>query len=214
MDDNELNGMEEDIIDFEDEDGNVIPFAVIDYVFYNGDEYALLTLAEGRCAQDDYYLVPIPELPKNLAYRYSYKVEGAVPLAGRRLLVFFRDGSVKMADVARIVGNDRHFAPVLADEAIFQALSVQAGGYGVAWGEGVEIADHDLFQHGRRIPLSADDFRSFISTQVVGSTEAAEILGCTRQNIDNLAQRGRLRPVKAGGKLKLFLRGDVLDRMS
>lgn len=43
MDENEMNGMEEDIIDFEDEDGNVIPFAVIDYVFYNGEEYALLT---------------------------------------------------------------------------------------------------------------------------------------------------------------------------
>ena len=43
MDDNEMNSMEEDIIDFEDEDGNVIPFAVIDYVFYNGEEYALLT---------------------------------------------------------------------------------------------------------------------------------------------------------------------------
>ena len=43
MDENNLNNMEEDIIDFEDEDGNMIPFAVIDYVFYNGDEYALLT---------------------------------------------------------------------------------------------------------------------------------------------------------------------------
>ena len=43
MDENEMNSMEEDIIDFEDEDGNVIPFAVIDYVFYNGDEYALLS---------------------------------------------------------------------------------------------------------------------------------------------------------------------------
>ena len=43
MDENEMNNMEEDIIDFEDEDGNVIPFAVIDYVFYNGEEYALLT---------------------------------------------------------------------------------------------------------------------------------------------------------------------------
>jgi uncharacterized protein YrzB (UPF0473 family) len=43
MDENEMNGFEEDIIDFEDEDGNVIPFRVIDYVFYNGDEYALLT---------------------------------------------------------------------------------------------------------------------------------------------------------------------------
>ena len=43
MDDNNLNNMEEDIIEFEDEEGNIIPFAVIDYVFYNGDEYALLT---------------------------------------------------------------------------------------------------------------------------------------------------------------------------
>ncbi len=43
MDENEMNSMEEDIIDFEDEDGNIIPFAVIDYVFYNGEEYALLT---------------------------------------------------------------------------------------------------------------------------------------------------------------------------
>ena len=43
MDEYEMNGMEEDIIEFEDEDGNVIPFAVIDYVFYNGEEYALLT---------------------------------------------------------------------------------------------------------------------------------------------------------------------------
>ena len=38
-----MNGFEEDIIDFEDEDGNIIPFAVIDYVFYNGEEYALLS---------------------------------------------------------------------------------------------------------------------------------------------------------------------------
>ena len=43
MDDNEMNSMEEDVIDFEDEEGNIIQFAVIDYVFYNGDEYALLT---------------------------------------------------------------------------------------------------------------------------------------------------------------------------
>ena len=42
MDENEKNSMEEDIIDFEDEDGNVIPFEIIDYVFYNGEEYALL----------------------------------------------------------------------------------------------------------------------------------------------------------------------------
>ena len=53
MDENEMNSMEEDIIDFEDEDGNVIPFAVIDYVFYNGEEYALLTEVTDEPEEED-----------------------------------------------------------------------------------------------------------------------------------------------------------------
>ena len=52
MDENEMNGMEEDIIDFEDEEGNVIPFEVIDYVFYNGEEYALLVEATEEEQED------------------------------------------------------------------------------------------------------------------------------------------------------------------
>ena len=37
------DGMEQDTIIFEDEDGNEYEFAVRDYFFYNGEEYALLT---------------------------------------------------------------------------------------------------------------------------------------------------------------------------
>ena len=40
MADNEMNNMEEDIIVFEDEDGNEYNYAVVDYLFYNGEEYA------------------------------------------------------------------------------------------------------------------------------------------------------------------------------
>ncbi len=43
MTDNEMNNMEEDIIVFEDEDGNEYNYSVQDYLFYNGEEYALLT---------------------------------------------------------------------------------------------------------------------------------------------------------------------------
>ena len=46
MDEMEMNGMEgmgEDVIVFEDEDGQEYEFSVVDYFFYNGDEYALLT---------------------------------------------------------------------------------------------------------------------------------------------------------------------------
>ena len=35
MTDNEMNNMEEDIIVFEDEDGNEYCYEVIDYLFYN-----------------------------------------------------------------------------------------------------------------------------------------------------------------------------------
>ena len=46
MNENEMNGMEgmeEDVIVFEDEDGQEYEFSVVDYFFYNGEEYALLT---------------------------------------------------------------------------------------------------------------------------------------------------------------------------
>lgn len=53
MEENGMNGLEEDLIDFEDEDGNVIPFVVVDYVFYNGEEYALLTEVSDEDSEED-----------------------------------------------------------------------------------------------------------------------------------------------------------------
>ena len=43
MQNNEMNNMEEEPIIFEDEDGNRYSYNVVDYLFYNGEEYALLT---------------------------------------------------------------------------------------------------------------------------------------------------------------------------
>ncbi len=53
MSDKEMNGMEPDIIDFEDEEGNTIPFEVIDYLFYNGEEYALLVEATEEESEEE-----------------------------------------------------------------------------------------------------------------------------------------------------------------
>ncbi len=43
---NNMDGMEEDVIVFEDEDGQEYRFVVEDYMFYNGEEYALLADAD------------------------------------------------------------------------------------------------------------------------------------------------------------------------
>ena len=48
MADNEMNNMEDDIIVFEDEDGNEYYYTVIDYMFYNGEEYALMVESDAE----------------------------------------------------------------------------------------------------------------------------------------------------------------------
>lgn len=53
MTDNEMNNMEEDIIIFEDEDGNEYSYLVVDYMFYNGEEYALLTESDDEEEDED-----------------------------------------------------------------------------------------------------------------------------------------------------------------
>ena len=53
MSDNEMNNMEEDVIVFEDEDGNEYNYTVVDYMFYNGEEYALLTEEDTEVNDDN-----------------------------------------------------------------------------------------------------------------------------------------------------------------
>ena len=65
------------------------------------DEFGLLMLSMGRCAQDDYYLVPVEEgqLPAQIPKRFARLIEDVVPLENFELLVFFRDGTVKKCSI-------------------------------------------------------------------------------------------------------------------
>lgn len=53
MREEEMNGMEDDLIVFEDEEGNEYSYSVVDYLFYNGEEYALLTDAAAEPEEDN-----------------------------------------------------------------------------------------------------------------------------------------------------------------
>lgn len=179
------------------------------------DEFKLLMLSEGRCEQDSYYLVAVePELITLRFYdRYEKKIEDVVPLQDHSLLVFFRNGKTKRCDIAALKREDRHFKPILASEQLFEKVSIQPGGYGVAWGENIFIADSELYRAGIEIPLSMDDFISFLSHRVISTSEAAELLSCSRQNINELVTRGKLHPVKTEQKNTLFLKTEIIQRM-
>lgn len=178
------------------------------------DPYRLLLLSRGRCAQDDYYLVPISEekLPETIQKRFARKIEDIVPLADFRLLVFFRDGAVKLCNLLPYFAKHPEFSVLVQNPELFRNAQLLAGGFGVGWDEKLTIPDSTLYSIGTGTLLSSEDFLTFVTERVVNTQEAAEILNCSRQYINELVQNGKLHPVKATEKNTLFLKSELLRR--
>ena len=178
------------------------------------DEFAMLMLASGRCEQDDYYLVPIAEdaLPPQIVRRLNRKIEDVVPLRNNCLLVFFRDGIIRKCDLSTYFEKENRFSILTKRPDYFACIQIQTGGYGVQWDENLSISYSVLYKMGHRIPLSAEDFKAFASERVINAAEAAEILNCSRQYINELVKTDKLHPIKATEKNTLFLKCEVLKR--
>lgn len=179
------------------------------------DEYKLLVLSEGRCAQDSYYIAEVSqeELPDSFAERFGRKVEDVIPLSELTLLVFFRNGEIKRCELQEYFAGRKEFSPLLNNVDYFRNVGIQIGGYGVCWGEQLVISDHELYDCGESIPLNQKDFTVFVQQRVVTTAEAAELLQCSKQNIDDLIRRGKLHPIKEAPKSKLFLKSEILQRL-
>lgn len=178
------------------------------------DEFQLLMLGKGRCSQDEYYLVPIDEskLPEQIRKRFSKRIEDIVPLDDFALLVFFHDGIIKKCSLKEHFEENLRFNVLLHNEQYFSDAKLQPGGYGVEWDINLSISDSLLYGIGKTVPLTASDFQSFAVQRVVNVAEAAEILGCSRQNIDYLTKNGKLHPIKLSGKNTLYLKSEILKR--
>lgn len=178
------------------------------------DEFALLILAEGRCAQDDYYLVPINEddLPKEITNRFAMRVEDVLPLDNFCLLVFFRDGIVKKCDLKSHFEKTNALCILLKKPEYFASVQVQTGGYGVSWDVNLTMSGAELYRKGKTVPLTMADFQNFVAQRVINASEAAEILDCSRQNVIDLTKRGKLHSIKSSEKNTLYLKSEVLKR--
>lgn len=178
------------------------------------DEFALLMLAMGRCAQDGYYLAPVEEsqLPIQIQKRFARLIEDVVPLDNFELLVFFRDGAVKKCSIKERFANAKSFQVLFKNESFFYAVHLQPGGHGVEWDVHLSVGAATLYGIGKKIPLTVSDFQNFVVHRVVNVAEAAEILNCSRQNIDYLTKAGKLHPIKTSGKNTLYLKSEILKR--
>ncbi len=177
------------------------------------DEFELLKLSKGRCVQDDYYIVAISsdKLPKNFKSRFGKRIEDIVPLDNMCLLVFFRNGTIKKCDVTSFI-KKANCSSLLSDNEIFKTADILTDGYGVTWGSVMSITNEDLYDVGKPINLTINDFKSFVSNRIINVAEACEILDCSRQNINDLIKRGKLNPVKTTGNNILLMKNEVMER--
>ncbi len=175
------------------------------------DEYKLLLLSEGRCSQDELYLVRISEknIIAEISKRLAGKVQDVMPLGNRKVLVFTEDRKSVIVDVEKLCRDDRLFGNVLNSDEIFRNVRVSPGGNGIEWGEERFISAEVLRANGQESFISYDDLTDFIKTRLVDTAEAASILNCSRQYIKQLSDKERLTPLREGANSNLFLKSEI-----
>lgn len=172
------------------------------------DEFKLLQLSEGRCAQDELYLVRIQDkdIIPEVQNRLDKKVLDVMVLEDYNALVFFRDKKGFVIDVKKAYGENRLFGNILRNEELYRYVRVSPGGNGIEWGEERFIPAEEIRRSGKESLISYDDIKGFIKERLVDSAETAKILNCSRQYIKQLADKERLSAVREGANTNIYLK--------
>ena len=174
------------------------------------DPFRMLIIADGRCAQDDCFLVPLQtgKYPEILKTRISRMIEDVI-FQNDSVLLFFKDGMVRRISAKEMQSKDLQKHRFLRYRKEIEKLHLAAGGCGLRIDETRECCAEELREMGEKLPLTGGDFRNYICQNVIDTAAAAEILGCSRQNIQDLVRRGRLKPVMTLKNTFLFMRNEL-----
>ena len=167
------------------------------------NEYRLLMIARGRCAQDDCCVMPVEltDLPSWVYERLAKRVKRAVLLQNDRLLVSFEDSSVRLIPVRKVIDDSR----LITDED----MQVQPGGCGIAFFGSQSAASAELHEEGELLSLRDEDLLKLSDQLLLDTNEVCRLLACSRQQVDYLIRTGRLHPLRSSGRMRLFDRSEV-----
>ncbi len=175
------------------------------------DEYKLLCIGEGRCAQDEEYIVRISfeALPDEIRQRLSQKVRDILPLSDNQLIVFFKDDMARLIDMNEIFNTRHEFARIQMERDMFANVRVSPEGFGIEWGEERSVGAEELRRCGTVSDLRYEDMLAFAKNRLVDTTGVGEYLGVTRQYISQLVVQQRLNPILSGDKSRMFLKAEI-----
>lgn len=160
------------------------------------DLLRLLTLGEGRCAQDDCAVRPADErnLPDWVRQRRQRKITFAVRMRRDAVLTAFVEGSMKIYDLNEDAGETEIFPGGLG-------LRTEKCGY---------IPAETIYADGKELPVTSEEFCIAAKAFLLDTTEACSELGCSRQYLDQLVRKNDLRAIKTSGRVRMYSCSDIL----
>lgn len=164
------------------------------------DEFKLFILADGRCAQDDCYIVPIKSdnIPDMVIKRKNTHIESAVA-CGKEMLITLKNGDVYSTQL-----QDRLLAYVKRVGFVKDCM-----GCGLIYDESELVRSEDLVKNGIKLPITSEMLKAYATKELISTSDAIKLLGCSRQNLDNFVKRGKITPAPINATCRMFFRSDI-----
>ena len=175
------------------------------------NEMSFLALSKGKCSQDQCYIKEITEedIPTEIKERMQKNIRECFPTEDYQLVCLFKNDEVKKADLSLLREQHKDISYILKNKELLDTVKIGPGGYSIIFDDSIEIEVCDLRKIGLTLPLRLKDFLRFINRNIVDTTEACEMLQCSRQNLSYLVKEEKIKPTIYGTKENLYLRGDI-----
>ncbi len=113
-----------------------------------------------------------------------HKVKNVSPLPDYRLSVQFSEGVTKLYDLRPLFTKLPIFTELQDDAELFSSVSVDVGGYGIIWGDELDLSCDELWEHGEQVDTPFDGLMAF--------SDATELWGLHESTLRKAIAYGKL----------------------
>lgn len=113
-----------------------------------------------------------------------HKIKSVSPLADFRLSVRFCEGVTKLYDIKPLFDKIAAFNRLRQNPEEFGCVAVDVGGYGIVWGDDLDLSCDELFEHGVKTDTPFDNLMSF--------ADATDLWGLGESTLRKAVSYGKL----------------------
>lgn len=113
-----------------------------------------------------------------------HKIKSVSPLPDFKLSVQFCEGVTKLYDMKPLFEKLPIFTSLRNNPAEFSCVSVDVGGYGIIWGDELDLSCDELWEHGETVDTPFDGLMAL--------SDATELWGLNESTLRKAISYGKL----------------------